>query len=316
MAKGFYDTEDPTYHIDTYGNTKLLYLGLGTSSPDSAAPLNINGSINFTGNIYKNGSLWAPTHWTEFSTGLKTASHVGIGMAPRSDYTLSVAESMGFALAYNNGIRIGGGYLSFISENYSDYKGIDFSTAQETRFITGTTGNYLKMTDAGFCPSVAAYADFGKAANYWDNICVSNIYRTNEYSLSDRRVKSNIKDLDSSLDKIMALRGVKYEINTDTHPFYKDKELKKGAELPLNLGFIAQELEGVIPEMVAPGDKDKFYAIRNPEQMLPVIVAALQELKVEKDTEISELETLANGILEQSDELEQRLANLERNRRR
>ncbi|MCK4641841.1 MAG: tail fiber domain-containing protein [Candidatus Marinimicrobia bacterium] len=323
MAKGFYDTEDPTYHIDTYGNTKLLYLGLGGNSPDSAAPLNINGSINFTGNIYKNGSLWAPTYWTETinNAGLYTMSHVGINTAPRSNYHLSVAESMGI---YTSAIYFGSDWTwdhngRLLYSRYYNPGSIHMeircaSYNGEIQFKTGNSGNYLKITNAGFFPSVAAYANLGIAGNYWNSIGVSYLYRTNVYSLSDRRVKSNIKDLDSSLDKIMALRGVKYKINTDTHPFYKDKELKKGAEeLPLNLGFIAQELEGVIPEMVAPGDKDKFYAIRNPEQMLPVIVEALQELNAEKDTEISRLEEIADRIMEKNRQLKQRIDNLKKN---
>ncbi|PLX21296.1 MAG: hypothetical protein C0597_03510 [Marinilabiliales bacterium] len=61
-------------------------------------------------------------------------------------------------------------------------------------------------------------------------------------SLSDIRLKKNIKTIDSSLDKVLKLRGVNYE--------WKDADSK---EQGTRMGFIAQEAEAIIPEVVNTG---------------------------------------------------------------
>jgi len=330
MANGFCDNEDLTYQLNPNGTTKLFRLGLGGYEPDTSYSLNVNGNIKFTGNIYKDGSLWAPTYWA-FGAGsiykpFKTDYNVGIGTDPLSDYNLAVADSIMFCTcryseivlsddASTNYIHVdhSAGYNNLNEMSIEGEYRISFKISGENEYLYFSTNEEDYADSLLFVPSAPGIAKIGSSDKYWQRTYTRHIYRNNEYSLSDRRVKRNIKDLDSSLDKIMALRGVKYEINTDTHPFYKDRELEKGEELPVNLGFIAQELQEVIPEMVAPGDQDKFYAIRNYEQMLPVIVAAVQELNAEKDAEIIELEKIADRIKEKNRQLKQRINNLAKN---
>lgn len=84
---------------------------------------------------------------------------------------------------------------------------------------------------------------------------------------SDLRLKRNVKDLDGSLAKLLALRGVTFE--------YKDPAAI--GELPgERIGFIAQEVEQVFPDWV--GQKDdgmKFLTVRGFEALS---VEALREL--------------------------------------
>jgi len=102
----------------------------------------------------------------------------------------------------------------------------------------------------------------------------------------------------------MALRGIEYKIKTESHPFYKDRELKARDEETLNnLGFIAQELKDIIPEMVVYDKEYDLFTIRNYEQLFPVIVDAMQELKEEKDNEIEELRSLVNQLVEEVERL-------------
>ncbi|MEM7623729.1 MAG: tail fiber domain-containing protein [Planctomycetota bacterium] len=61
-------------------------------------------------------------------------------------------------------------------------------------------------------------------------------------TLSDRKLKKNIADLDGALDTLLNLRGVTYE--------YKDAEGIN--ELPgTRTGFIAQDIEQIIPDWVS-----------------------------------------------------------------
>ncbi|GEM_PF-3507018 len=60
---------------------------------------------------------------------------------------------------------------------------------------------------------------------------------------SDRRFKKKIQSITNALAKIDSLRGVTYEWDTDAYP-------DRGFEPGTQLGFIAQEVESIVPELV------------------------------------------------------------------
>ena len=96
---------------------------------------------------------------------------------------------------------------------------------------------------------------------------------------SDQRLKTNVVDLENALETILELRGVSYE--------WVDKE-RFGAQL--EIGFIAQEVELVLPEVVR---KDGEYWSLNTRNILAVVVEAIKELwaMVMKNSErVDELE--------------------------
>ncbi len=85
---------------------------------------------------------------------------------------------------------------------------------------------------------------------------------------SDRRYKKEIKTLESSLDKVLQLRGVNYYMNTEEFPDYKFSE-------ELQIGFIAQEVETILPELVvthSDGYKSMDYM-----KVTPLLVEAVKE---------------------------------------
>ncbi|MEY3784525.1 MAG: hypothetical protein RLZZ230_847, partial [Candidatus Parcubacteria bacterium] len=87
-----------------------------------------------------------------------------------------------------------------------------------------------------------------------------NIIRTP----SDIRLKTNIKDIDNSLAKVLALRGVYYDW-ADTERFGSEREV----------GFIAQEVDQVVPEVVRKGGE--YWSLNTPN-LLAVVVGAVQEM--------------------------------------
>lgn len=125
-------------------------------------------------------------------------------------------------------------------------------------------------------PTHSNWGYLGSSANYWYRTYTNEIYRTNEYSLSDVMAKKNIQALGSSLDKILELNGYSYSLDKS---FYQDsgKSGKNNDEDTRNLGFIAQELMKIIPEMVVLDPETGLYMIRNYEQLFPVIVEAIKE---------------------------------------
>jgi hypothetical protein len=94
-------------------------------------------------------------------------------------------------------------------------------------------------------------------------------------AISDQRLKENVRDLETGLDSIMALKPRRF-----------DWKEGKGQDKKDVAGFIAQEFEAVFPECVgttkAGGDGIEYKNI-NHETLIPTLVKAIQELKAEFD---------------------------------
>jgi hypothetical protein len=88
-------------------------------------------------------------------------------------------------------------------------------------------------------------------------------------STSDIRLKENIKNLNNSLEKVMQLHGVSFT-------------WKNNPEYGTRIGFIAQEFEKVIPELVFTNETDGYKGI-NYAEVTAVLVEAIKELKTENN---------------------------------
>ena len=89
-------------------------------------------------------------------------------------------------------------------------------------------------------------------------------------SLSDQRLKENIRDLDDGLNVVMALKPRKF-----------DWKEGKGADIKNARGFIAQEFETVFPDLIstwkdpAPEGEEPYKSVR--AELIPTLVKAIQE---------------------------------------
>jgi hypothetical protein len=103
---------------------------------------------------------------------------------------------------------------------------------------------------------------------------------------SDEKLKTNIEDTKYGLDDVMKLRGV-------------DFNWKEKFEGKRDVGFIAQEVQEVLPELVKEVDSIKkddgdTYLTVDYAKVVPVLVESIKELKKEVDslkvlTEVEEL---------------------------
>jgi hypothetical protein len=99
---------------------------------------------------------------------------------------------------------------------------------------------------------------------------------------SDIRLKENIHTLQGGLDKVMRLRGVSFTwIN---NPEYGQR-----------IGFIAQEMEEILPELVFTNEVDGFKGI-NYAEVTAVLTEAIKELKAENDALKARLERLEKTL--------------------
>ena len=90
-------------------------------------------------------------------------------------------------------------------------------------------------------------------------------------AISDARLKTNIQPIKYGLDTITALKPVMYD--------FIENDLVQGQ--PDNLGFIAQDVKEVVPELVSEGqnkaEDDTSYLTLKMGDMLPILVKAIQE---------------------------------------
>jgi hypothetical protein len=109
-------------------------------------------------------------------------------------------------------------------------------------------------------------------------------------STSDERVKTNLRNIDSSLVKVRKVKGVKFDMKynlPDTMPKgKKNKIINSGKN---RLGFIAQDLKVLFPELVHQDDSTGLYRV-DYLGMIPVLVEALKD----QQNQIDSLKQLIN----------------------
>lgn len=112
-------------------------------------------------------------------------------------------------------------------------------------------------------------------------------YATGSWSSSDASFKKNISTIDNSLDKVMKVRGTKFEFRTDE---FKDYQFTDGPQF----GFIAQELENVFPEVVKT-ESDGYKSV-NYSGMIPVLLESIKEQQLQIESQQKQIDELKQAV--------------------
>jgi len=140
-----------------------------------------------------------------------------------------------------------------------------FSTSQNLYLVADRGGG-----NGGVAIATSELADIGAYKLY----VAGNAYTTGSWGGSDARLKKNVVNVSDALSKVEALRGVSFEWRVDEYP---DRNLVNGT----HYGLLAQEVREVLPEAVMEGP-DGYLALSY-DELVPVLVEAVKELKVEND---------------------------------
>ncbi len=133
-------------------------------------------------------------------------------------------------------------------------------------------------------PGAGNAGSLGISAYQFNSIYAKYHYAGTVLLTSDRRLKENFRTIDKPLDKILQMSGQKYDFisqGTDTIKDEKEKQRRLRLEKD-RLGFIAQDLEKIVPEAVFYAtDEDRYYIDYN--AVIPVIVEAMkaQQIQIE-----------------------------------
>jgi hypothetical protein len=110
---------------------------------------------------------------------------------------------------------------------------------------------------------------------------------------SDARLKRNIKPITNAIELIKKFRAVGYD---------KRENIKSETYAEHEYGFIAQEVQKVLPELVKVGnDKDKILSV-NYNSLIPILTKGMQE----QENKIREQEQLIQSLLKRIEKLEKK----------
>ncbi len=163
--------------------------------------------------------------------------------------------------------------------NHTDDPGIELSYSGSGNgiFVESTTSS---NNEAGIKVN---YVGTGYAG-YFNG----DVYTTGSYLPSDARWKQNILPIENALRTVSSLRGVQFEWNREEHT---DRGYKAGNQY----GFIAQEMEEILPELVR-DDQDGYKSVDYQK-----ITAFLVEAVKEQQKQIEELKANIVTLQAQSD---------------
>lgn len=225
------------------------------------------------------------------------------------DLDVNGSISGGFAnfngLASNGSFTINGTYPQKFTVNIeADFKqglNVDYSlTANKIEGVTDNTQAGVTGAAVYNHPSFVSFGVFGSnnlSPNSFGVACQGNGYYTGSwYQWSDKKLKTNVTGISNALSLINELNPSKYNYDLTN---FKSYGLPEGTQL----GFIAQEVEKVIPELVKetkqavdvtkPDGESITVKMVNYIGLIPVLTKAIQEQQeiIEKQNErINKLE--------------------------
>jgi hypothetical protein len=253
-------------------------VGIGTSSPATGVLLDLK----------------QPTAGTDLIVGLSAGTGAraqirSIAFSDANSSALSFHTTSGGSTNERARIDSSGNLLVGRTSGFGERLSVSSAAGNNEGANVTHNGNYSGLaviaTSGTFADNVlltsttrAASSSFQfirSVANTVDQFRVTGngvIYAQNAtvQSISDQRLKENVRDAADGLDVITALRPVRYDWKQGYGNDRKDQ-----------LGFIAQEVEAVFPEAVAEwqvGKNDEtVYKTVGPGAFIPVLVKAIQE---------------------------------------
>ena len=211
----------------------------------SLTSLEITTGLGFTpGTVTGTGSANYVSKWSSSSAQTDSilrdnGSGLSVGAAADADYSFYINDQWG----YKSNISVNAG-VGF----YATCAGVLTGTLFKGEASSGVVMTMLQNGTLEVTGDLIAYG-----------------------TPSDKRLKENIKPIEKALDKVEKLEGVTFDWKEN------DKEVRQ--TWIHDIGFIAQDVQKVIPELVRENE-DGLLSMRH-QGITPILVEAIKELKQE-----------------------------------
>jgi len=186
---------------------------------------------------------------------------------------LQINNVLGFQGSYIRVRSSGGASLTLQASNTnSNYgrKGVIGTETNDPLQLVYGLRSILFMNGSGLHPNTPNTYSLGSTANAYHTI-----YANNTVSPSDIRFKKDIKDINYGIKDILKIRPVSYLLKEEENPNHY-------------LGFIAQEIEKIVPEIVKTEEGAIGYKSVDYVRLIPILVKGMQD----QQKKIDELTTM------------------------
>ena len=214
-------------------------------------------------------------------TAKLATTSVGVEIADSGNTGIAVTSTGGIGSIEVGSAASNAAFIDLKTPSSDDYDVRLSSSGDGAGGSLSIAGGTFSMLGSG--ETMATFADDGAVSLYHNNAVklatasggvnvTGTLTASTEVTVSsDVRFKSNIKTIDSALDKVKAMRGVYFD--------------KHGSENKRSVGVIAQEMQEIMPEVVVTDDtEDKHLSVAY-GNLVGVLIEAVKELS----EEISEL---------------------------
>lgn len=295
---------------DVASNTNYLGLGQGIYSVTTGSNRENSGVYGESKGAQSNyGVRGKSAQVYSAPAGMANFGMIGEGMNGRSNVGVSGSASSASALAQTNkggDFSASGAKLNYGS-NASASNNSPFGYDNIGSFNTATTGaGGFAVNNVGVV-GIASLSGGGTATNsygvYGEGITFGGYFVGGTtggpaFTFSDQKIKGNVVTIESGLELLKKLNPVTYDHKTTEFP---ELYLREGKQY----GFIAQEVEAVIPELVTDTRKPEFKDEQgntiskgvelkaiNYDGLIPVLTKSIQEQQSEIEVLKSEIEML------------------------
>lgn len=270
----FYDQNDTYYSVDPNGTSRLanrLYLHnwiefvnyYGLYSPNNGAHFYPNDASYGSWRVAGSRNGWAGLEF-DASNGqqsmMVSTSGTTIGWHNNS-YGWKFQWEGGRMYCFDSTYGGGPQRMLLMQDTWqgSKYFGSDGTVYHCFQYDANDTGYYLDANGTSRMNSVVAnnlYA-YGTVTAYY----------------SDDRLKTRFSNIADALDKVCSLNGFFYVGNSVAESLgYKKK---------MEVGLSAQEVQRILPEVVVPAPIDENYLTIQYDRVVPLLVEAIKELRLE-----------------------------------
>ena len=236
-------------------------IGMGTASP--AEKLDVQGNIAHSGGLYSRGPSYT-FEWMRFADHQWGNSLVlgagGNTILGGGEFAWTAQPNFGTSdetLVLGSDSNIS--FFTNTQNGWDDRKNVMFLTnSARVGINTSSPSTDLDVNGQMRIRNIPA----GSGSQWLVKDGSGNI----RVQASDFRLKKNITSIENSLDKVMHLDGKYFDWKDDSRH---------------DIGFIAQDVEKILPELVS--ETDDGYKALNYPQITAVLVNAVKELKQEND---------------------------------
>ena len=247
-----------THRIQNGSYSVLNNIGTGIEITSNLGYVNVLGDLRIGGNIITDGSV--------FQVNVETMTVSDNFITLNANTNVGNFDSGIIFRDVNDRTAPNNNAVFFFDHQFDKFYMAHFTDASFAEFLT--------------LPKDINIFDNGRDQTYWVPLRCGDL-EANSLSLnSDQRLKKDIVSIETPLEYIRRLRGVRYRWKSDEAP---------------DIGLIAQELETVFPELVRTDKRTDLKTVDYPK-LVAVLIEALKEIDISMNRVISERDTLIDEV--------------------